>query len=314
MTALDVVRRIAEAAAWLVLVVAIALGGAGIVAGANHLPASGARPELTSEADASVAVGLEGAAADLAAVAAATGDLGAAGRGALSALVAADPAAVASSIAEGDAALDRIDVAEAALRDALRAIPLGAPDAEIRYSPATRERYDRLVSALSATTGLREDWGILTAGTVPALEIAAHLTGHDALAGEAARLGSEGRYADALAKLSEAAAELAAAQPVRDRLAASVDVATLDAWIARNAAIDAALRDLYTLLEASSGRGTPAVLDAFTRVEEARKLLPPDTRALVVILADIARGGLNQAVISIEQARGRLTAAAGTVQ
>ena len=38
MTALDVVRRIAEAAAWLVLVVAIALGGAGIVAAKYAIP------------------------------------------------------------------------------------------------------------------------------------------------------------------------------------------------------------------------------------------------------------------------------------
>jgi len=314
MTALDVVRSIAAAAAWLVVAVAIALGGAGIVAGANHLPASGARPELTYEADLSVAAGLDRASLDLADVAAATGELGAAGRSALAALVAADPTAVATSIADGDAALDRIDVAEAALRDALRAIPLGAPDTEIRYSPATRARYDRLVSALSATTGLRDDWATLTAGSVPALDIAAHLSAHDALAGEAARLGSDGKYADALEQLAAAAAELAAARRVRDTLASSVDVATLDAWIARNAAIDVALRDLYTLLEASNGRGTPAVKDAFTRVEEARKLLPPDTRALVVILADIARGGLNGAVISIEQARGRLAAAAGTVQ
>jgi len=314
MTALDVARRIAAAAAWLVIAVAIALGAAGIVAGANHLPASGARPELTYGADLAVAAGLDRAAMLLADVGTATGDLGAAGRGALAALVAADPTAVGSSIADGDAALDRIDIAEAALRDALRAIPLGAPDAEISYSPATRDRYDRLVSALSATTGLRDDWATLTAGSVPALQVAAHLAAHDALAGEAARLGSDGMYADALEQLAAAAAALTAARGVSDTLASSVDVATLDSWIARNAAIDVALRDLYTLLEASSGRGTPGVKDAFARVEEARKLLPPDTRALVVILADIARGGLNGAVISIEQARGRLAAAAGTVQ
>ncbi len=314
MTALDVARRIAAAGAWLAVAVAIALGGAGIVAGSNHVPAQGARPELTSVADLTVAAGLDRAAMLLADLGAATGDLGAAGRGALSALVAADSTAVASSLVDGDAALDRIDIAEAALRDALRAMPLGALDAEIRFSPATRDRYDRLVSALSATTGLRDDWAALTAGCVPALEVAAHLTAHDALSGEAARLGSDGKYADAIEQIAAAAAELGAARRVRDTLASSVDVATLDAWIARNAAIDGALRDLYALLQASNGRGTPAVKDAFTRVEEVRKLLPPDTRALVVILADIARGGLNQAVISIEQARGRLAAAAGTVQ
>jgi stage V sporulation protein SpoVS len=53
---------------------------------------------------------------------------------------------------------------------------------------------------------------------------------------------------------------------------------------------------------------------ALSAVEAARASLPPDTRALVVILADVARGGLNQAVIAIEEARGRLAEAAGTVQ
>ena len=37
-----------------------------------------------------------------------------------------------------------------------------------------------------------------------------------------------------------------------------------------------------------------------------RRRCPPDARALVVILGDVARGGLNQAVIVIEEARGRL--------
>jgi len=48
---------------------------------------------------------------------------------------------------------------------------------------------------------------------------------------------------------------------------------------------------------------------AYQEEGAARALLPPDTRALVVIIADIGRGGLNQAVIAIEQARGRLNLA-----
>ncbi len=93
-----------------------------------------------------------------------------------------------------------------------------------------------------------------------------------------------------------------------------MDVDTLDGWLARNRAIDAALRDLYSLLEESQGLDTPEVQRALASVDAARASLPPDTRALVVILADVARGGLNQAVIAIEEARGRLAAAAGTVQ
>lgn len=308
------IRRVAIGLVWLAVAVGISLGGAGIVAGADHLPGSGARPELTAGADAAVAPALDAAAATIGALEAEVGGLSSDGRDALAALVSADAAGVAASVAAGYPRLEAIDADVETLRDQLRAMPLGRPDASVRYSAATLARFDRLVSALPAADGLRDAWGTLAAGSVPALDLVDHLAAHDARAGEAALEGSRGKYAEALAKLDAADAELAAARTIRDDLARHVDVATLDAWIARNAAIDAALRDLYSLLDASRGRVTPDVRAAFARVEAAQALLPPDTRALVVILADIARGGLNQAVIAIEQARGRLAAAGGAVQ
>jgi hypothetical protein len=42
------------------------------------------------------------------------------------------------------------------------------------------------------------------------------------------------------------------------------------------------------------------------QVAAAQQQLPPDTRALVVIMGDIAEAGLDQAAIAIEQARGDL--------
>ncbi len=51
---------------------------------------------------------------------------------------------------------------------------------------------------------------------------------------------------------------------------------------------------------------TDSVREAAERERAARAGLPPDARALVVILGDVARGGLNQAVIEIEDARGVL--------
>ena len=79
------------------------------------------------------------------------------------------------------------------------------------------------------------------------------------------------------------------------------------AWIDRNAAYDAALRKVYTLLVASKGKVTKPVQDAYDALKVALAALPGDTRGLVVIMADIARGGLNEAVISIEEAKGRLS-------
>ena len=52
-------------------------------------------------------------------------------------------------------------------------------------------------------------------------------------------------------------------------------------------------------------RSPTKVRAAFDREQAARARLPGDTRALVVIMADIAQGGLNQAAISIEEARVR---------
>ena len=48
-------------------------------------------------------------------------------------------------------------------------------------------------------------------------------------------------------------------------------------------------------------------------VEKAKQLLPPDTRALIVIVGDLAQGGLNAAAIAIEQARGALAEAVAAV-
>ena len=307
-------RRVAFAVAWLVVAAGVALGGAGIVAGADHLPGSGGRPELTAASDAAIAPALAAADATVAALATDVGSLSSHGRDALAAIVSADAATVGASVADGREALDAIDAAAATLRARLGAMPLGSADAVARYSPDTIAHYDRLVAALPATDGLRSAWATLAAGSVPALDLVAHLSAHDARAGGAALAGSQGRYADALAALDVADAELAAARTIRDDLAKGVDVGTLDQWIARNAAIDAALRDLYALLDASSGLMTPDVRAALAQVGAARAQLPPDTRALVVILADIARGGLNQAVIGIEQARGRLVVAGGAVQ
>ena len=54
----DLARRVAAALVWLVLVLAIALGAAGLVSGTDHPPGTAGRPELTwardEEADATL--------------------------------------------------------------------------------------------------------------------------------------------------------------------------------------------------------------------------------------------------------------------
>lgn len=300
------VRRISIAAAWVAAALVLALGAAGIVTALDHLPGGDGRPELTWSAERAVAPGLDAASGDLQALADSVGVLGGAGRAALAALVARDAAGLSAEIAAGTTQLDAVDAAAAKLRADLAQIPLGAADRTTRYSAATIARYEELVAAAAAVEPLRPAWKRLAAGVAPAVELTQHLLDHDQVAVAAIKLGGAGNYPAAIKRIGEASAELAAARAIRDRLAANVDVSTLDQWIERNAAYDEALRDLWDALRRSGGRATSAVREAAAREKTAKEQLPPDARALVVILGDVARGGLNQAVIAIEEARGQL--------
>jgi hypothetical protein len=301
-----VVRRIAVALAWLAAAAVIALGAAGIVAALDHLPGSAGRPELTATADRAVTPALDAATADLQALADAVGVLGDDGRAALAALVARDAASLDDAIARGRAQLDAIDAAAAKLAAAVAVIPLADPDRVVRSSAGVIARYEALRGALAADASLRPAWERLAAGVAPAVELTDHLLEHDRIAGEAIQLGGAGDYRRAIATIDRASAELGLAREIRDDLAASVDVTTLDQWIARNAAYDDALRDLWDGLRRSNGRATDAVREAAERERVARDQLPVDARALTVILGDVARGGLNQAVITVEEVRGQL--------
>ena len=104
-----------------------------------------------------------------------------------------------------------------------------------------------------------------------------------------------------------------AALAIRDKLVETVDTTTLDLWVERNRTYDDALARLYQTLRDANGRVTQAARTAFADVQRAQKLLPPDTRAMVVIMSDLAQGGLNQAAIRIEEARGALSAALAAV-
>ncbi len=299
-------RRAAVKVAWVVAAIVLALGAAGIVAALDHMPGGAGRPELSWTADRDVAVQLDTATADLQALADAVEVLGEDGRTALGTLVGRDTPGLSAAIGAGTAQLDVIDAAAATLQGDLAGLPLANADRATRYSAATLARFDELSGALASVEPLRPAWERLAAGVVPAVQLTSHLLDHDTIAGEAVQLGGQGKYAQAIARIDTASAELDAADAIRDRLAATVDVATLDEWIGRNAAYDTALRDLWDALRTSNGRVTDAVREAAARERVAKDQLPPDARALVVILGDVARGGLNQAVITIEEARGEL--------
>ncbi len=306
----DLARRTLAALVWLGMVAAIALGAAGIVSGADHLAGTAARPELTFTRDAEVEAALDRTTLDLEALVDQVAALGVQARGALAALNGTDTSTVDAAITEGNRLLDLMVAQTSAIRGELAAVPYVARAVPGLYvSDALVARHAALVAALDATDGLQDAWVRLTTGSVAAVRLSTLLARHDAEVTDAAALGRAARYQDAVERLDDAEATIAEARELRDALANTVDVTVLSAWLDRNADYDAALRDLYVAYAKVGNRVTDELRAALEAEAAARRDLPSDTRGMVVIMAEIGRGGMNGAVIAIEQARGRLSAA-----
>jgi hypothetical protein len=303
-------RRGSAALLWLVAVIVIALGAAGLVTGMDGSSGSGGRSELTQPGDAIVTASLDAAETDLQRLADDVAELGTSSRGALAALNGSDLETVDAAVARGDELVTSIREQTAAIRKVLAATPLvGTPEADFEVSQAVQDRHQQLVDALGATTDLQGAWARLTVGSLAASRLSARLSDHDEAVIKAASQGRDAKYKDAIKTLDDADAALAEARTLRNKLAATVDVTVLDQWIDRNAAYDKALRGLYEALQGVGGKVTPKVREAIDAERAAKDRLPPDSRGLIVIMSEIGRGGMNSAVITIEEARGRLAAA-----
>lgn len=313
--AVNGLRRLGGAVAWFAIVILIALGVAGLVTGMDHPPGTLARAELTAAGDAEVTPLLDAAQADLSALADQVDALSSQARAALAALNGADIATVATAIGTGDGLVAGAVARTGALRRGLATVPyVGTPEAGLTVSDAIVARQAALVAALDATDGLDTAWGRLTTGALAATSMSGLLAAHDTLVSQAADRGVHARYADALKLLDQAAARIAAARDLRNQLVATVDVSVLDEWLRRNADYDVALRNLYTAISKVGKTVTTATRAAVKAEAQARSRLPADTRGLVVIMAEIGRGGMNDAVIAIEEVRATLSdaLAAGT--
>lgn len=310
-------RRVFGGIVWLAIIVVIALGAAGIVTGLDHAPGTTARVDLTAAGDAEVTPLLDAAEADLSALADQVEALGTQARRALSALNGADPLAGQEAIATGDRLVADVVARTAALRRTLAGVPyVGTPGAGVSISDAVVARHGALVAALDATDGLDASWARLTIGSVAATQMSRLLAEHDRLVALAAERGRLAKYAEAIKLLDQAEKQITAARVLRDKLVATVEVSVLDEWLDRDADYDVALRNLYKAISKVGKQVTPAAQAAVKAEAAARARLPPDGRGLVIIMAEIGRGGMNGAVIAIEEARAKLTDAleAGTIR
>lgn len=292
---------------WTVAIIVIALGAAGIVAGMDGPPSGALRPELTYRGDALVTPELDKAQADLASVGVDVEALGTQARGALAALVGSELDTVDAAIAKGDELVASIHSRTTRLSDAFATLPvIGTPAAGYELSAAVQERALRLRDALRSTAGLDAAWGRLTTGSVAASKLSGLLAAHVDAVLKAADLGRKASYKKAAAALDAADEALKQSRALRDTLSRTVDVSVLDDWLDRNERYDVALRKLYVALRDVGGRVTKDVRDAIKGEKKAKDRLPPDSRGLILIMSDIGRGGMNSAVIAIEETRGRL--------
>ena len=307
---MNAARGLVAAVLWLIAAVAIALGAAGLVTAMDPPPTDGGRADLTTTGDADVRPALDAIEGDIGDLAVAVDALGTQARGALAALTASDHETVDGAIAAGDELLIDIRLQAAAIRSALGEVPLvGTPEADYRVSAEQRERYDRLAAVVGEVDGLETAWAGLGAGSLAASRLSDLLAAHDEAVLAAAALGRDAAYAEAIETLDGADGAITDARALRDTLARSVDVAVLDEWLDRNAAYDVALRDLYTALDGVGGRVTDDVRNAIDAERAAKERLPADSRGLILIMSEIGRGGMNAAVIAIEEARGALAEA-----
>lgn len=307
------VRRVALGVAWLIVAILISFGGAGLVTGMAHQPGTAARPELTWAGDAAIDPQLDAAEADLEALTEDVRRLSDLGRGALSALVSRDLEGLDQRVEAGEELALTVQLAANDLRAKLDGLPGLGPGANLRVSPAVIDRHDAIRGAVDSTDTIVPSWTQLASGALAATTVSVLLADHDASTAAAAADGRAGRYDEALGKLDASDRLIADARRLADTLAATVDVSTLRTWLDLNADYDAALRRLYQAIVDANGRVNNEVRAAFAAEAEAKERLPEDTRAVTIILLDVARERLNGAVIAIEEARAGLEAALGAL-
>jgi hypothetical protein len=299
--------QVVAAVVWVLVAGLLAFGGAGIVAAMNHVPGTASRPELTWTADEAAKAQLDAATDRLQAVTTEVESMGTFAREALAATTAGDVDKVNEIVAAATLQLDAVDHAASELQAAIDAVPGVGPGNELRVSPEIQDRYDGLASTPAFTTTLREDWTTFTGRALDAANLNALLANHDQQTAAAAQQGAKTRYKQAVALLDDSDATIARVKDVRDRLASTTDVTTLTAWIERSGGYDKALRHLYDVLIEADGKVTNKVRTAFDAEQAARARLPSDTRPILVIMSDVAQGGMNQAVIAIQETHASLS-------
>jgi len=305
-------RRLARGVAWTVLLALLAISGAGLVGQTFHAPGSQARAELTWAGDTEIGARLDAAAVQLAAVAMDVNKLAEDAKTALGEVTSTDPSRLRAALEDGGQVAAAIEAATKSLRNSLVGLPGDGPTAAVEFSNATLVRRAAILAAIDAASGVASEWQAVTGRAVDAAQVTSLISEHDQTVLGAAQQGVAGDFAAALPILDGALLTVEQIHDLRVRLIASTEDTVLDEWIQRNRAYDMALRALYSALVKSKGAITVEVTAARREEQIAFNNLPPDRRTIIVIVSEVARGGLTQAVLAIEDAHGRIDDALGT--
>ena len=302
-------RRIA----WVMVAAVIALGGAGLVAGASLPPTDAARPELTVRGDARMAPGLAALDTGLTAVDDGLGQLVGTGEqvlvdltGMTSDTVAA--AQISADLQEGDDQLLALEEQAQALQATYAQLPYDASSDHI--SGRTKGRLAAIRQALDLLAPVTGDWqAVSTHATVTAKLLslmAQHVTAAgqavlDASVTDAAGHAKTPDLRGALAALDQAEAFLTQAGTIRDQLAPTTDMSTYDQWVSLHRAFEDALR---RYLQAHLTTNDVRILTPLYNAQKAAAArLPSTTAALVAILGDLEATGLTDGVGAIQRVR-----------
>jgi hypothetical protein len=300
-------ERGARGILWTVLFAVLAAGAAGLIAQGSHPPGSAARGDLTAEGDAALDARLDAATATLEAISADVDRLADVAKNALEEIASADPTKLQASLDEGSALARSIDTRAGALRASLADLPGDEPDAVLHYGIDMLARRAAVLTALDAAAGLNAHWEQVAAKAGEAVGLTALIAQHDGVVVDAAALGRNRHYRQAATTLNDAILAVANVKAERNKLIADPGQTVLDAWVERNRDYDLALQALYVALDQSGGNpNTVKVQLARAAERRAYDRLPPDRRTIIVIVAEVARGGLTQAVLAIDDTSGRI--------
>jgi hypothetical protein len=303
--------RVLRGVGWTLVFIAFAVGGAGLLGESFHPPGSPSRAELTYAGDTALAVRLDAAAAQLQAISDNVDELATDAKTALEEVASTDPTRLRDALLHGGEAATAIATQTRDLKESLAGLPGDGPAAAIDYSNPTLVRRAAMIAALEAASSMAGLWQSVTGGAANAAHLIDLIDQHDQTVLQAAAQGRNHAYRDGATTLNAALDTIAQVQQLRATLISGGGDTVLDEWILRTSTYDKALQALYVALDKSGGVVTLTVQDKRRDEQAAFNQLPPDRRTIIVIVSEVARGGLTEAILSIEEAHGRMDDALG---